>query len=164
MSEDPELVVAGRLGKAFGTKGEIRVISYIEPGDMQNISRFFVEHKTLGLLELKLSDIRPHGKGLVLGFAGVDTRERAKQLSGCDLLVNRNDLPELQEGEFYAFQLVGKRLTGPGGQHLGTVDNITQVPGYFLIHAGDFSVPFTERFVKEVSQDQVILRETGQEH
>jgi len=73
-------------------------------------------------------EIRSIGSGrgneLRLGFRDIDDRSAAEALVGRDMLVDASMLPVLDEGEFYAYQLVGCRIEDEAGRPLGTVRSI----------------------------------------
>ena len=64
---------------------------------------------------------RPHGKGLVAKFEGVEDRNTAESMRNIDLVIAKTDLPELEAGEYYWHELVGLRVLGTEDELLGTV-------------------------------------------
>jgi len=64
------------------------------------------------------------GKELRLGFRDIDDRFAAEALVGREMLVEASMLPVLDEGEFYAYQLVGCRIEDEAGRPVGTVRSI----------------------------------------
>lgn len=55
---------------------------------------------------------------------GVRDRDQAEALRGCRLWLDPAQLPELPEGEYYAFQLVGCELVDEDGAAIGRVGAI----------------------------------------
>jgi len=154
-----DLVSVGRIGKASGTGGELRFYPYLEPDEVAGIPRFFVNRREFGLVELRAERIRKGVRGtLVIKFAGIETREQAREITGLDLLARTDDLPRIREGEFYAFELVGMSVIGPGGEFLGIVEGLTQTPLYFILEAGGLSVPLTREFVGEIDREKRVVR------
>ena len=71
-------------------------------------------------LQLMLQIISVNSKGLAIVRAkGVDTREAAEALRGVTLLVARDRLPALDNGEFYHADLLGMTVNNQDGIWIG---------------------------------------------
>jgi 16S rRNA processing protein RimM len=66
-------------------------------------------------------------QGMLLKLAGVDTRESAETLRGAALALTRDELPALEEGEFYLCDLVGATVL-VAGQIYGEVIEVRTHP------------------------------------
>ncbi len=121
MSADPEYVIVGKLGAAYGVKGWIKVISFTEP--LTNIFEYLPWQ--LGEKDhwkpIKVEDGREHGKGLVVKLAGTNTPEAAKLLTGKSIAVTRSQLPVLKKGEYLWSDLEGLTVINDDGTELGKV-------------------------------------------
>jgi 16S rRNA processing protein RimM len=106
----------------FGVKGWVKVVSYTEPRD--NIVEFRVwtlrQRGTERTIEVE--DGRGHGGGVVAKLHGRDDRDRARELVGAEILVERDALPACAAGEYYWTDLEGLEVRTPGGDVLGVVD------------------------------------------
>ena len=98
---------------------------------------------------------RPGAKNRVLGrVKGLHDRDEARSLMGWELIVSKDRLPELEEGEFYHHELLGLRVETESGEVLGTLAEI-QSSGpidIWMIRNGkneDF-VPALEEVIVEV--------------
>lgn len=122
--ESSEFVMVGRIGAPFGVHGFVHVHSFTEP------SARLMEYQTWHLKEPKrwqsyvVEARRPHGKGFVAKFQGIDNRDDAARLTNLDIGVLREDLPELPEGGFYWVDLIGLRVVTELGAELGEVTEI----------------------------------------
>ena len=119
--EQQGLVTMGRIGRVYGIKGWLKLMSYTEP--MENILEY---HHVQALMNgrwqpLEMDQGRVHGKGLVAHFVGYDDPDAAKLLTGVELAVLPQELPPLQAEDFYWHELVGMRVVTNTGQFLGTV-------------------------------------------
>ena len=73
--------------------------------------------------------VRDGGPGVKLAkVRGIDDPDRAAELRGAVVCVQRQAFPEPDNGEFYVCDIVGARLVGPSGE-LGTVEGIVTYPG-----------------------------------
>lgn len=67
------------------------------------------------------------------------------------LTIARADLPELGEGEFYAFELIGLRVAEQGGEDLGTVRDVLPGPANDNLELADGTlVPMIEDAVQSI--------------
>lgn len=109
----------GRLGGAFGVKGEVRLKSFCaEPRDIAGYAPLFAPDGR------RFPSLRVTGTAagaLTARVEGIGTREEAEALRGTDLLADRARLPSLPEDEFYHADLVGLPVMDGTGAPLGTV-------------------------------------------
>ncbi|MHB0776880.1 ribosome maturation factor RimM [Halomonas sp. WWR20] len=116
-----EYVVLGKLTSPHGVKGWLKVYSYTSP--MESI----LEYPEWMLLlrgertSLRLVQGRRQGKGLVAELEGITSREQAEQLAGTEILLPKDVLPELDEGDYYWHQLEGLKVVTLQGVCLGQV-------------------------------------------
>ena len=125
--ENKEKILVGKIVAPQGIRGEVRVQTYTQtPTDL----------KTLKLYSDKLSDnsfhfvrqLNPQSTVVIAKIDGVNDRNAAELLRGVELFINRSDLPELKDGEYYQADLIGMRVIR-GGIELGVVDNIQNYGG-----------------------------------
>lgn len=107
----------------------------------------------------------PGKKVFVVHFDGVDTREGAEALVGRELLVQADDRPELDEGEFHRMDLVGLEVRlDEDTETIGTVTDLISGGNDLLeIHLKDgrtVLVPFVKTIVPDVELELGWLRIT----
>ena len=121
---DDNLVILGKIGAVHGVRGEVKVHSFTDP--IENLLDYPVwtlrsEGKTK---QVKLASARLQGKGLVAQIQGLDDREEARTLTGYEICVDADQLPELADDEFYWHQLEGLKVIDQAQQLLGKVDHL----------------------------------------
>ena len=111
------MLEVGRIAKAHGIKGEVRLKLFADSVDSLRV------HDCLfvGGVERKLRDLREAGKTPIARIEGVTDRNAAEALRGSLVEVDRAALPPLAEGEFYHADLVGLPCVDAAGEVLGTV-------------------------------------------
>jgi len=67
-----------------------------------------------------------HGKGLIVKIAHCADRDQASRYIGKDIEVARNQLPELEEDEFYWTDLIGLSAITKEGVGLGHVSRLME--------------------------------------
>jgi 16S rRNA processing protein RimM len=124
MSEaDTNPLVIGRIGGVFGIKGWLKILSYTEP--MENLLQYEncqIKRRS-GWGAIVIDEGRLHGKGVVAHIKGVDDRNQAEELKGCEIAIPLAELPELAGEEYYWHQLEGLSVYS-GDELLGRVDHL----------------------------------------
>jgi len=149
----------GRLTKAHGLKGAIKIELYTDDPDRRfvpgavfslQVPETSAWHgKTLELLELKWFNSHP-----VAFFKGVTDRSAAESLLKAILLIEHDpaEAPE-EEDAWYDHQLIGLAVMRDGAK-VGTVARLDHLPAQDLLHvetdAGDVMVPFVKAIVPSV--------------
>lgn len=142
------------MSGVFGIKGWIKVYSYTEPGD--NILKF--ASWLLGGNDqperFSVEDGGWRGKTIVAKLGGIDTRDEATKVVGRGIFVERAELPELPENEFYWADLVGLNVFNEDGICFGVVDSLMETGANdVLLVRGDRErlIPFVQKqIVKSV--------------
>lgn len=67
-----------------------------------------------------------HGKSVIARIEGVDDREQAAMLVGAELGVEREQLPEAGDGQFYWSDLIGLKVVHRDGTVLGKVTSLLE--------------------------------------
>jgi len=127
MQDLPEdYVLAGQISGLFGVKGWVKIRSWTEP--RENILKYspWLVKTTKGWTELKVEQGNRQGKGVVARLEGYDDRDLSAQLTGCDIAVSQQQLPELAEDEYYWNDLIGLRVINQDGVDFGTVKKLIE--------------------------------------
>jgi 16S rRNA processing protein RimM len=121
-----ERVILGKVTGIYGVSGWIKVLSYTRP--RQNIFSYTPwqvgQKDNWETWELEQSQV--HGKGLIAKLKGLDDRELAGTRIGQDIAVNRNQLPDLPDGEYYWCDLIQMEVVDQNGENLGRVTEIKE--------------------------------------
>ncbi|HEY7281883.1 MAG TPA: ribosome maturation factor RimM [Actinomycetota bacterium] len=114
-------LVAGKVTKAHGLRGEVTVLvlsevgSRFEPGSVLHLE----DGRTL-----TVASTRPDRGRLLVIFEGVADRTAAEQLNGRYLFVPEDEAPPLPEGSFWPHQLVGCEVITDSGRSLGVIREV----------------------------------------
>lgn len=129
MSDADGFLVVGRVTDVYGLKGWVKVKSFTQPEtNLLCYGQCYFESKGHWQL-LTIDDGKPHGKGLIVKFAGFDDRTAAESLHGLKLSVKADVLPELDDGDYYWHQLEGLDVYVAGSsdeQCLGRIDHLLE--------------------------------------
>ena len=100
---------------------------------------------------------------VVLKFAGYDTPEAAQGLVGWELTVPESEAVELEEGEYYDWQLVGCRVETVDNRSVGTVREVLHAGAAPVLVIRDERdreslVPLAESICVEVDIEAKLIR------
>ena len=162
-SVDSPALEVGRVSKAHGITGELRIVPHWESSDaLDQVEEIWLTingKRTPYALERA----RAVPKGYLVKLRGVDDRNAAEALQGATVSVARSALSPLEPGEYYLVDLIGAKVLGPEGE-IGEVTGITSHPTVDVIVvrlADGTSVeqPLSEPWLSsvDVSAGQVIL-------
>jgi 16S rRNA processing protein RimM len=104
---------------------------------------------------------RVHGASVVGKLAGIETREQALALKGRTVAVQREALPEPEQGRYYLADLLGLEVLNEQGVALGVVVRTYSNGAHDVIEvAGDRTrlIPWVAAVVKQVDLQQGQVR------
>ena len=112
----------GPLPGAYGVSGEVRLKSFCaEPEAIADYGPLYTED---GSQSFTIKLTRPVAGGLGARVSGIATKEQADALKGVSLYVDRAQLPNLPDDEFYHSDLIGLEVRDTGGVVLGQVSAV----------------------------------------
>jgi 16S rRNA processing protein RimM len=116
--ENPILMAT--IGAAQGLRGEVRVRSYTD--DPTALGDYGKLHSDDGRV-FEILEIREAKNIVIVRFRGINDREAAEALTGLELFIERDNLPddELEDDEFYYADLEGLEVVDAEGSSYGTV-------------------------------------------
>ena len=157
-----QYVVVARVADAFGIKGQVKVRSFTEkPENILQYSAWVLEKKPAGRQSFDLVSGQLHGKLVTARLAGINSRDEALDLKGADVLIPRAELPQLPEGQYYHFQLLGLEVVDIDGQRYGQVEDVMQTGANdVLVIKGEKThlMPYIPDVIVEVDLDRAIIR------
>jgi len=135
-----DLVQVGRVGKPHGIAGAFFVEeASADPARFSVGSTLLVGRSAAKIVESK----RSGGRAVIRLDREVER--------GSAIEIERTDLPQPEEGEYYAFQLVGLEVHEEGGALLGHVVEITTNPANDVLELDTgLALPLVDACVQEV--------------
>ena len=155
MSHEPITLAA--ITGAHGVAGEVR-LKLLGDG-LESLKA----HKHYNDGALTLQKVRSDNKGgAIARFAGIDNRTAAEKLRGTTLSVSRNDLPPLEDGEFYHSDLIGLAVVTDSGEPVGEVWAIENFGATDIVEiekpdGKSFMIPLTEQAVPEWNAERLVM-------
>ena len=112
--------------------------------------------------ELKLEKSWFQKDRVILKFAGVDSIEAAEVFIGSEICVPESETVELEEDEFFDWELVGCAVETVEGETLGKVREVMRTGGTEILVVAnekkDYLIPFAETICPEVDVENKLIR------
>jgi 16S rRNA processing protein RimM len=158
---EPSYLVVGHLNKAHGTKGELFVWpltdhpeSTFAPGVILRLGNEAGDAPDPTDPSLVISAARPFRRGFLLSLEGIGSRDHAEALRGRYVLLPKDELEGLGEGEVFYHQLLGMQVLTLSGEVVGTIEEVYELRPADLLEVrgptGTHFIPFLESIVKDV--------------
>ncbi len=155
----------GKVTGVHGLGGNLKVWSYAEsidtflPGRTVLLKAENEPGKTHSILKAG-----PHKKGVLLVLDGIDNRELAEDQIGKLILIDREQLPEPEDGSWYWQDLIGMNVTDHIKGDIGEITDIfpTGANDILVVIDGkdETLVPMHKNFVESVDMDTSTVRTT----
>ena len=121
MSPEPNFFVVGRVLRAWGIRGDLKVAPFTDRSEEFKQYRSVVVGPQRKHYEVK--SFRPYQGNWLLHLIGVETRNEAEALHGQEILIETAQR-QRQEGEFFAREVIGLQVRTMTGEELGEVVEI----------------------------------------
>jgi 16S rRNA processing protein RimM len=100
---------------------------------------------------------RQHGHCIVK-FRGINAISEAEKYVGAEIKIPAGDLPRLEEGFYYTFQLKGCQVFAADGDYIGIITDVLDSGGAEILKVdrGDEEtlIPFAESYLKSIDLDR----------
>lgn len=124
MAEE-EYISIGKITGVHGLHGNLKVYMYSESVDACEKGNRIQVSGTAGERDIyTIRTAKPYKKGALLTFEEVDDINAAEKLVGSEIFISRDSLSELEEDEFYWFEIIGLDVFSVDGVFLGVVKSI----------------------------------------
>lgn len=147
----------GSIGKPSGMDGAVKFRGELAIFELE---RVYLD----GLGYRAIEDVLDQNGETVLYLVGVDTREAAEKLVGLKVFADEAEMPELEEGYVYYYQLVGRKVF-VGEQLFGEVSQVQEITAQDLLEVRDAKgkkhlIPLQAPYVR-VEEDGIYVEPIG---
>ena len=147
-------IPVGRVTRTHGLKGELKFF----PTDQDDLVVQNDQQIRLGEMTLKIKSVRGAKSPFIVKFDGIDSIEAAQSLSGQEVLVAREDLESLPEGEYYRFEIEGLKAFDDTGKYYGVIEEIiaTGSNDVYVVRGDgkEWLVPMIDSVVQSIDLEQ----------
>ena len=143
-------LVIGEVFKPQGIRGELKVKTYTDaPEDVKAFGTVYIEDKPYKILSFRVGN----DGAAYMGLRGIPDRNAAELFRGKKLEGDRDDAPELEEGQYYIVDVIGLSCETEEGEVLGVVKDVKNLSSdvYTIEKAGkQILFPAVKGVVKKV--------------
>lgn len=150
-----ELVAIARIARPHGLRGEVSADVLTDfPERFDGLENVIAVLSGDERRELKIERFRFQNERVLLKFFGIDRIEDTESLKNAEICVTENEAVELDEGEFFVWELAGCVVETVDGETVGTVRELMRTGGteVLVIDGADkeYLIPFAESICTEV--------------
>jgi 16S rRNA processing protein RimM len=149
----------GHVAKLHGYKGEVIIYLDVDhPNEYHKLESVFVEINQL-LVPFFIDKIELKDKGFArVQFEDVTTEEKARTMLRCDLYLPIQQLPSLNDNQFYYHEIIGFSVIDEEKGPIGKVDMILEFPQNPVLQIKkDFNeilVPINDSTIQNVNREE----------
>ena len=163
MPQQSEPVLLGKVIATHGVRGQLRVFLFSgEFSSIDGLDTVMLKAPNGEMETFEVAAAARHGKKVLLTLKNYDNVNQVLHLVGRELYVERDQLPELPEGEYYWRDLVGLRVVTDQGEMLGTLTEIiaTGSNDVYVVQGREreYLIPALEEVVLEVNLDDGVMK------
>lgn len=117
-------IIIGQISGVFGVHGWVKIFSHTEP--RENILQYqpwLIKDKS-GWNSVSVIKGRKQGKTIVAQVKGINDREQAHAMIGCDIAIDESQLKKLDDNDFYWRELQGLTVINLDGIEYGKVSSM----------------------------------------
>ena len=116
-------ILIGRIGRPRGLKGEFFINSFSESSEaFLKYKNFFLYYDS-EFVSVDFEFLRKQNHKIIGKISDINSPEDAEKIKNFDLFLNKDDLPELEDG-YYWHELIGMKVINLDGDVLGEVTAI----------------------------------------
>lgn len=128
---EDNLVAIGKVLKPHGVRGEIKAMILSDfPERFEETDEVWLVSPDGKQEKHAVESARFHSGCVLLCLSDIYTPEEVKDLAGWLISVPDDSLVELEEGEYWHFQLEGLTVNDENGQLIGTFKEVIETPGH----------------------------------
>jgi len=152
-------LLIGEIVGVHGLAGVVKIRSYADAPTFFEAGRSIRRVDADGRVHAcTVVGAKSHGKGMLLSIEGVNDRDAAEMLIGSGLWVDKASLPDLEDGDYYWFELIGMSVYTAEDVYLGTLASIlpTGSNDVYVVRNGDEEIllPALASVVQAIDTDQ----------
>jgi len=153
-------LIVGRILRPHGIKGQVEILPLTDsPARFKPGTKFLLKPPAAGRDFVLLTEIGTKKDRVVARIDGVDDRNTAETLHGCELLV-----PETQGDKpadaYWHHELLGCRVVTDEGRDLGLVTEIIRTGVHDIYAVGEarkFLIPATKEVVLTIDTEKKLI-------
>lgn len=163
MNKDPEdLVEVGLVIGTHGLRGDLKIrLNSGDPDLLMSVDRVWLRLPAGTLHSYEVSRQVVHKGQVLLRFKGCESINHVDQMVRSQVHVAEEDLPELEEDEFYWGQLHGLKVVDRERGDIGVLEDIytTAAHDTYVVRGrlGEVLIPVVKEFILEIDLEEGVI-------
>ena len=154
MIKKEDVYKIGRIGKAHGVKGEVSFMFDDDVFDRVDADYLILEVDGI-LVPFFMEEYRFRSDNTALvKFEDIDTQDRARELTNCDVYFQRSEVDDEEEELSYSFLVGFDIIDDQSGKRVGTIASIDDNTINILFELEDGTlIPASEELITDIDKD-----------
>ncbi|MGA1861904.1 ribosome maturation factor RimM [Deferribacter thermophilus] len=156
----------GIIKNSHGLDGEVKVLPVTEyPELFESLEVLMLAKESEIIRALRVESVRQHNEYFLIKLENIDDKEKAKELSGFNIMYPTDLLPELEENEYYWFEIKGFKVYDTNDIFIGELEDYEETgsveafrikteDGYYLISNNPYHVLKIDKKLKKIIIDR----------
>ncbi|MGB1288262.1 MAG: ribosome maturation factor RimM [Aggregatilineales bacterium] len=159
MPQQPDFLILGKILRPHGIRGELRMSLITDfPEHLRDVETIYLGKSSEDKKKVayELEGVRFHKSYALLTLADVFDRNDADALRGKMVMVDIASAVQLEDGEYYLFQLINLTVQTADGQSLGRIKDVmeTGANDVYIVQSeqyGELLLPAHDETIVEVN-------------
>lgn len=157
-----QCVVIAKFLRPHGIEGKVKLESYTQPTKAIHSYALWLDSS---LNPIAVQNVQSAGNTFIVTLSGVSNRQRASEMTNTLVYTPKDQLPALNDSQYYWHQLQGLRVINHLNQDLGIVSYLTEGPQNDLLivkdaKQNDILIPYEKSVVTHVDIPSGLMRVT----
>ena len=158
-SNEPSRLCVAKVATTHGVKGLVKLHVFVE--DINLLKNTIYKSET-GNDKLGVTLKNATAKHWLAEIENITDRTQAEALRGTNLYIDKEHLPEIDDGEFYISDLIGLTAANKENKEIGKIIAVENFGAGDLLEikpsaSESFYLPFTDDTVPEILEDKIII-------
>lgn len=156
-------LLTGKIVGVFGLKGELKVISESDTNRFIKDNELYLGKNETKLQKVKVSSSRVHKGMYLITINDLFDINLIEKYVGLNFYIDREEMDDLEDGEFYLDDLIGLKVINQNKEVLGPVVEVLDlyhpVIEIELKNGKKILMPFVKEYVKDVDEEYIYIKE-----
>ncbi|MCF0109281.1 MAG: ribosome maturation factor RimM [Erysipelotrichaceae bacterium] len=151
-----ETILIGGIANTFGLKGELKIKSFTDFADdrFRPGNKLYIEQNG-EYRAVIVQTFRYHKDMVLVSFRNMQDINLVEQFKGCQIYIDKKDIPPLPEGEFYFHELKGLDVVDTDLNPIGKVINVEETGANNVLRVltedrREVLIPYVPAFIRKV--------------
>ncbi len=163
------MLLVGKINGIFGVQGWIKIFSHTEP--IANICKYiplYTKSKDK-FTKLNIANCKLHSKTIIAKIDAIDDCDKARELLGLAIYIDKLQLPKTNNNEYYYSDLINMAVVNKNNEDFGLVsylfDNSAHVVLVTKDDENEYLIPFIDPFIVDINIiNKVITVDWGKDY